>query len=573
MRTAVKHRQKRRFPRREGGSVASLMEFGILGPLEVRENGRPIELGAAKPRALLAVLLLNANRLVSTDALISSLWGERPPGTASKALQVYVSQLRKALGRDRILTRSPGYELRVETGELDLDRFEQLVATEEFGEALALWRGAPLADFAYEPFAQAEIARLEELELSCLERRIDADLAEGEHAVLVGELEALVREHPLRERLRAQLMLALYRSGRQADALDAYQLGRTLLSDELGLEPGTELKELQRQILGQDAALGPPRAPPAPHVAIDEARVTTTRAREARKTVTVVSCDVAAMGAELDPESVGEMTVRCFDELMPVLERHGATVESSLGGAVHAIFGIPAVHEDDALRAVRAAVEIRERLIMLGDELSEIWGSRLDLRVGIGTGEVVAGGADGRLMATGQPVQAAIRLRQEAQPGELLMDERTNRLVRDSVDAETSGEHVRLLSVRAIELGRVSRSDSPMVGREREQRRLHDAFEQALGDSSCQLFTVLGAPGVGKSTSRAGVRRGRIARRARRPWALPAVRGGNHVLACARGSSRCRGARRHRIVRGQHREAREAVGWRQRRRSHRATAR
>ena len=171
------------------GSVVCHMDFRLLGPLEVVENGAAIDVGSAKQRALLAVLLLNANRVVSTDALIESLWGERAPGTAAKALQVYVSQLRKAVGRDRIVTRSPGYELRVEPGELDLDVFEQHVADGEFGEALGLWRGGPLAEFAYEPFAQSEIARLEELELACLERRIDADLAEGEHAVLVGELE------------------------------------------------------------------------------------------------------------------------------------------------------------------------------------------------------------------------------------------------------------------------------------------------------------------------------------------------------------------------------------------------
>jgi DNA-binding SARP family transcriptional activator len=139
------------------------MEFRILGPLEVRDDGQAVELGAGKLRALLAILLLNANRVVSSDVLIESLWGERPPGTANKALQIYVSQLRKALGRERIVTVSPGYELRLGPDELDLDRFERCVADAEYIEALGLWRGAPLADFAYEPFAQSEIARLEEL--------------------------------------------------------------------------------------------------------------------------------------------------------------------------------------------------------------------------------------------------------------------------------------------------------------------------------------------------------------------------------------------------------------------------
>src|SRR5262245_52000744 len=165
------------------------MEFRILGPLEVVDDGRSIDVGAAKQRALLAVLLLNANRVVSSDRLIEALWGDRAPGTAQKALQVYVSQLRKALSRDRILTRAPGYELRVETGELDVEHFESLVENGRLDEALRLSRGPPLADFAYEPFAQNDISRLQELVLACLEQRIARDLAAGRHTSLVPELE------------------------------------------------------------------------------------------------------------------------------------------------------------------------------------------------------------------------------------------------------------------------------------------------------------------------------------------------------------------------------------------------
>jgi DNA-binding SARP family transcriptional activator len=479
------------------------MEFRILGPLEVFDNGRIVDVGAAKQRALLAVLLLNANRVVSTDGLIEALWGERPPATAQKALQVYVSQLRKAVGRDRLVTRSPGYELDVGPGELDLERVETFVAEGQLEEALALWRGSPLAEFAYEPFAQTEIARLEELRLTCLELRISRDLIDGRHAALVGELEALVREHPLREQLRAQLMLALYRSGRQAEALEAYQAGRALLYDELGLEPGAELKDLQRAILEHDPALAPPqeRKAPEPISRSDDASARATEAtrREVRKTVTVLFCDVTAVGAELDPESLRRLTTRGFDELLPVLERHGATVERSLGGAVAAIFGIPLVHEDDALRAARAAAEIRERLDVLREELERQWGAWLELRAGIGTGEVLAGGDGGQPYATGEAVQAALRLCQSARQGELLMDARTHRLVRDLVEVEDTGEHSRLVLIRLNATGFVSRFDSPMVGRERERRRLHDAFEQAMADRSCQLFTILGTPGVGKS--------------------------------------------------------------------------
>jgi DNA-binding SARP family transcriptional activator/tetratricopeptide (TPR) repeat protein len=480
------------------------MEFRILGPLEVLDNGRVVDVGAAKQRALLAVLLLNANRVVSTDSLIEALWGERPPATAQKALQVYVSQLRKAVGRDRILTLSPGYELAVGPDELDLERAETLVADGRMEQALALWRGSPLAEFAYEPFAQTAIARLEELRLTCLDLRISGDLMHGRHAALVGELKALVREHPLREQLRAQLMLALYRSGRQAEALDAYQAGRTLLYDELGLEPGADLKELQRAILEHNPALAAPQqsADPEPTSRSDGSARTMSRAtlgREVRKIVTVLFCDVTAVGTELDPESLRRLTVLGFDGLLPVLERHGAMIERSLGGAVAAIFGIPLVHEDDALRAARAAAEMRDRLVRLREELDQHWGAWLELRAGIGTGEVVTGSDGGQPYATGDAVQAALGLCQSAGPGELLMDERTRRLVRDLVDVDETGEHARLVLVRPHATGFVSRFDSPMVGRERERRRMHDAFEQAMADRSCQLFTILGTPGVGKS--------------------------------------------------------------------------
>jgi DNA-binding SARP family transcriptional activator len=199
------------------------MEFRILGPLEVASDGQTLELGGAKQRALLAVLLLHANEVVSLDSLVGALWEEDPPVTAQKAIQVHVSALRKRLGLDRIVTKSSGYLIRIDPDELDLDRFRSLQELEKLAEALALWRGAPLAEFAYQRFAQADIARLEDERLACLEERIDRELDAGRHGELTGELEALVAENPLRERLRCQLMLALYRSGRQAEALEAYQ--------------------------------------------------------------------------------------------------------------------------------------------------------------------------------------------------------------------------------------------------------------------------------------------------------------------------------------------------------------
>jgi DNA-binding SARP family transcriptional activator/DNA-binding beta-propeller fold protein YncE len=253
------------------------MEFRILGPLEVCEDGRPLPLGGGRQRALLALLLLHRNEVVATERLIDELWGERPPETVAKVLQGYISQLRRVLEHEggeprRLLTRPPGYMLRLEPDELDADRFEQLVAQARRafagGEpaeaadclraALALFRGSPLAEFAFDPFARAEIVRLEELHLAALEERIDADLALGRHVDLVGELEGLVAAEPLRERLRGQLMLALYRCGRQAEALEAYRDARRMLVDELGLEPSEALHGLERQILSHDPALERP---------------------------------------------------------------------------------------------------------------------------------------------------------------------------------------------------------------------------------------------------------------------------------------------------------------------------
>ena len=221
------------------------LEFRLLGPIEVRSGGEPLPLGGPKQRALLALLLVEAGRAVSTDRIVDALWGEHPPRTAQTSLQNFVSQLRKLLGPDVLVTKPPGYLLRARP---DTDRVHELVGearaaaspedrAAKLREALALWRGPPLAEFAFEAFAQPEIARLEELRLAVLEDRLDADLEAGRHADVVGELEALVEEHPLRERFREQLMLALYRSGRQAEALEAFQRARHVLVDELGIDP------------------------------------------------------------------------------------------------------------------------------------------------------------------------------------------------------------------------------------------------------------------------------------------------------------------------------------------------
>ena len=255
------------------------MDFRILGPIEALEGDRPLALGGAKQRALLGMLLLHANEVVSSDRLIEELWAGEGREEAGRALQVAVSRLRRALepGRARrsdrgsAVTRAPGYVLRADPAQLDVKRFEALVTEEgrtgragdarparaKLEQALALWRGPPLADLAYESFCQPEIARLEELRLGALEERIDADLALGRHAERRRQLRGLVDAEPLRERLRAQLMLALYRSGRQAEALEAYRDARRTLVEELGIEPGRELRELEQAILTQDASLDP----------------------------------------------------------------------------------------------------------------------------------------------------------------------------------------------------------------------------------------------------------------------------------------------------------------------------
>jgi YVTN family beta-propeller protein len=244
--------------------------FSLLGPLQIVDDGREIALGAPKQRALLALLLLHHGEAVSVESLAEQLWAGEPPATATKAVRVYVGELRKALGADVIITRAGGYAIPLETHETDVEQFRRIAshgrrrlddgdaagAAALFREALAIWRGSPLADFRYDDFAQAEIARLEEGRLAALEARIDADLALGREDELVPELQALVREQPLRERLRGQLMLALYRAGRQAEALELYREGRGLLVEELGVEPGRALQDLERAILAHDDSLG-----------------------------------------------------------------------------------------------------------------------------------------------------------------------------------------------------------------------------------------------------------------------------------------------------------------------------
>jgi DNA-binding SARP family transcriptional activator len=244
------------------------MEARLLGPLELEHDGAPLPLGAPAQRAVLARLLVDANRTVSVDRLVEDVWGEDVPPSAVNMVRIHVSRLRKQLPAGTLVTRPPGYVLEIEPEAVDAVRFDRLRvqgrqalaagaaarAADSLHAALALWHGPALAEFG-EPFATLEAARLEEARLACLEDRIEADLALGGHALLVGELEALIARHPLRERPRGQLMLALYRSGRQAEALAGYRRLRELLAGELGLEPSPPLRALEHRVLQQDPAL------------------------------------------------------------------------------------------------------------------------------------------------------------------------------------------------------------------------------------------------------------------------------------------------------------------------------
>jgi DNA-binding SARP family transcriptional activator len=497
------------------GAGTRELEVRLLGPIEVERGGEPVALGGQKPRALLAVLALEPGRVVSVDRLVEALWPGDPPDTASHAIQVYVSQLRKVLG-PVIATRPPGYVLEVDPESIDVHRFVRL-AQEGHGalesedaaaaeillrEALALWRGPALADFVYEPFAQTQIARVDELRTVVVEERIEADLALGRHVELVSELEALVQAERLRERPRAQLMLALYRSGRQADALAAYRDARDTLVDELGIEPGPELRELEAAILRQDESLLLEETPLA------------RPAMQFRRLVTIVFVDVVesmALAEALDPEALGRVLHRYFETVSSAITRHGGTVEKYAGDAVMAAFGIPISHEDDALRAVRAALDVASGIAALNEQLEREHGVGLEIRVGIESGEVVSTPTEPRQrLVTGEAVGIASRLEQAAQPGEIVLGQLAARLVDHAAVLEPLGElelkgkrdpvHAyRLIDVAPVAPAFESRLDAPLVGRKRELAALRRALKRAVDGGSTQVAVLIGTPGVGKS--------------------------------------------------------------------------
>ena len=521
------------------------VEFRVLGPLEVVVDGEPLVVGGGRQRAVLAALLVRAPGSVAQDWLVDELWGEQPPASAGHAVQVYVSRIRKVLreGGDGAVVRSSaaGYALEVDSERIDARRFERLVGdgqrvmgqdpsrpAELFAEALGLWRGPPLAEFSDFEFARVEAGRLEELYAAAVEGLVESRLQSGEHGDVIGVLTGLVAANPLRERPRWLLMVALYRAGRHAEALAAYRDACAAL-DEIGLQPGPDLRRLEQAILLHDQTLVsddqaeavvetvlnvasldsvPAAASAGASRAADRGSVGREGRSDARrKVVTALFCDVTgstALGEELDPETLHAVMNRYWRELQRVIERHGGTVDKFVGDAVMAVFGIPRVREDDALRAVRAAAEIRDRLPSVAEEA----GVALTFRTAVNTGLVLVG--EGANLAIGDAVNVAARLEQAAAPGEILLGDETLRLVRDAVRVEhlkpmglkgkshPVGAH-RLLAVDPVAPGLARRLDAPLVGRDRELALLYAAWDRTVQESGCHLFTLLGAAGVGKS--------------------------------------------------------------------------
>jgi DNA-binding SARP family transcriptional activator len=444
------------------------MEFRILGSLEVVEQGLELAPGRRKRRALLAVLLLRANEPVPVEVLADALWEGAPPLTAAKAVHGHVSALRKLLGAERIETRAGGYLLRLQPGELDLERFEALLAAarrvagaEEratrLGEALELWRGEPLADFRYDGFARWEIARLEELRLVALEERVEAELACGRDLRLLPELEQLVAAHPLRERLRAQQMLALYRAGRQAEALHAFQEGRRLLAEEVGIDPGPALQVLQGRILEQDPALELPKPAAAP-------------LRQERKRITVL---VVELSGPSDPEELDRLLEPALARARELLAGFGASVQPLFSNALIGIFGAPRAYEDDVERAVRAAAAVVD--VPREDGLL--------VRVGVDRGEALVTIEGDRGEVTGDVLAAASRLQAAAPPNGVALGDAVERARRTSEGLE-----------------------APFVGRLHELGLLEQTYDRVVADDAVQLVTIAGEPGSGKTRLAAELR-------------------------------------------------------------------
>jgi DNA-binding SARP family transcriptional activator len=492
--------------------VSESLEVRVLGPVEVVLDSVARQVGSPIQRTLLALLVMRPNEVVSTDRIVDVLWPDDPLDGRRK-LWFHVSKLRGIVQPGAsddsppvLATSAAGYVLRIEVDQLDAGRFERLTesarssldddparAADLFRRALDLWRGGPFQDVVHEDAVSAEVARLDDARLAALEGRVEADLALGRAGDLVSELEALVAEHPFREILRAKLMLALYRAGRQADALAAYREARQTLVDELGIEPSDELNELHRRMLDHDAALAGPR--PLPPLAAP---------RDERKAVSVffARVDLTIRTKPLDPEDVRTLLSPYYGRIRSEVERFGGTVETFVGNAVMALFGVPAAHEDDPERAVRAALAIRDWILREG--------GAIHVRIAVATGEALVRlgtTPSGREpVAVGEVVETAACLRDKAPLNAVLVDERTFRRTRGAIDyreaaadpAIATGAREAIQPLAPPGAG-LSRHHTPFVGRERELTALHERLAWARSERSTQLVTILGVPGIGKS--------------------------------------------------------------------------
>jgi DNA-binding SARP family transcriptional activator/class 3 adenylate cyclase len=510
------------------------VDFLILGPLGARQAGRPLRLGSIKHRMLLAKLLLHANQVVSTDELIDTVWGEQPPPTVRQSLQNHVASLRRAIepggepaGPPRTLrTRDPGYLLEIDPDQLDLYRFRRLLdegrgalaggdpgtAARLLHEALSLWRGPVLADVVAAGATWPELVGIDEERIAALETRLEADLALGRHLELIGELEGLVRQHPLRERLHGQLMLSLYRSGRQADALAAYRSARRTLVEELGIEPNLRLQRLEQAILAQDPVLellGPAAGGDEPSGTGGEELPAARPARTGepgvaeRKLVTVLFVEVdepAAEPGERDPEDVSSMLERNLERMRTEISGFGGVVEHAIGGTMMAVFGVPQTREDDPERAVRTALAIRDAL-----------SGEVEMRVAVATGEALVTPGGGPMRVAGDLVTTCARLQQAAPPGAVLVAEATERATSRVISygpaslLALSGRAKPVTVWSALEprnrtgLEALAARPVPLVGRARELQALLHASERARGTGSPQMVTLVGEAGVGKT--------------------------------------------------------------------------
>lgn len=474
----------------------------MLGPFQLMEGGRQITVGGVRQRTVLADLLLHANEVIPSERLLVDLWGEDSPPSAANALQAAISRVRRVLPPDRLITTGPGYMLRIFPAEFDIAEFEQLFlqgrnalaaaaeaeAVEFLDRAMTLWRGPPLADFRYEPFAQAEIARLDELRLACLEERNEAELALGSAGALTAELGRMVADHPLRERLRGQLMLALYRSGRQTEALETYREFRSTLREELGLEPASALRDLETAILRHDPVLAPGSA--------------TGGTPPSRRPVTVLcaALQVAlSSGVTLDPEAHGAVSERVVAGLTAVLERHGGTLAATDGEHLMGVFGVTTLHEDDALRAVRASLEAREAITAQARALPRRYHASLVCRFGLATGEALVGGSGPLGFAGDVGAQAAI-LAEAAGPGQILISQQTQQLAAGAIETKDVGSGRFLLHSAPAGLRPLAvRLDVPLVGREEETRLLAGAYSRATRERVTMTVIVTGEAGLGKT--------------------------------------------------------------------------